>query len=89
MELTANIVAPLEQPLFEVWNQIGYDVYEIYNGKSPDPEEVIELCIDANRLSTFISGEEGVAAEQLVRALIDKHGYHNVLSFLAKQFPMS
>ena len=86
MKLTRANVASLEQPLYTVWNAIGYDAYEA--GGDLGTEEVIELCIDANRLSTFVDGEPGRAAEQLVTDLIKEHGYTKVLSFLAREFPM-
>lgn len=86
MELTRATVADLSQPLYQVWNAIGYDIYEC--GEEVTPEIVIECCIDADRLTFFVEGEEGVKAQALVRALIAEHGYEKVLKFLAKTFPM-
>lgn len=86
MELTRANVADLSQPLYQVWNAIGYDVYEC--GEEVTPELVIEMCIDANRLSTFVEGPEGQAAEDLVTRLIRDNGYEETLAFLAKEFPM-
>ena len=86
MELTKANVQSLSQPLYQVWNAIGYDMYEC--GEELSPEIIIECCIDANRLTTFVDGDEGIAAEQLVTQLIKEHGYNEVLAFLAKTYPM-
>ena len=86
MELTRANVADLSQPLYQVWNAIGYDVYEC--GEEVTPELVIEMCLDADRLTFFVEGEEGRAAQALVHKLMDEHGYEKVLQFLAKTFPM-
>lgn len=90
MELNRDTVASLANPLYQVWNAIGYDTYDVYQemGETLDPEGVIEMCIDANRLSTFVDGAEGQAAEDLVSALIREHGYDKVLKFLAEVYPM-
>ena len=86
MELTRANVADLSQPLYQVWNAIGYDVYEC--GEEVTPELVIEMCLDADRLTFFVEGDEGKAAQALVNKLMDEHGYETVLQFLAKTFPM-
>ena len=92
MELTKANVQSLSQPLYQVWNAIGYDMYDVFDDPECDeeltPEVIIECCIDANRLTTFVDGEEGKAAEALVTQLIKEHGYDEVLKFLAKTFPM-
>lgn len=86
MDLTRENVAGLSQPLYQVWNAIGPDIYDI--DEEVDPESVIEWCIDADRLTFFVEGDEGRAAQDLVRSLIAEHGYTKVLKFLAKTFPM-
>lgn len=88
MELTKANVQSLSQPLYQVWNAIGYDLYDACGEEELTPEVIIECCIDANRLSFFVEGEEGKAAEDLVTALIKEHGYDEVLKFLAKTYPM-
>ena len=59
MELTKANVQSLSQPLYQVWNAIGYDLYDSLGAEELTPEVIIECCIDANRLSTFVEGEEG------------------------------
>jgi hypothetical protein len=86
MELTRANVESLGNPLYQVWNAIGPDCYDI--GEDLTPELIIEMCFDANRLSTFVDGPEGQAAEELVSRLIRDNGYDETLAFLAKEFPM-
>lgn len=87
-KLNADTVASLGQPLYEVWNYIGSDVCEAA-GPSISTAEVIECCIDADRLTTCVRNKEaGKAANDLVTLLIKEHGYTKVLKVLAKQFPM-
>ena len=90
MELTHDTVKSLGGPLYEVWNSIGYDSMEACQicGEEMDTEMVIEACIDADHITYFVHGERGIAAQTLVRALFAEHGYHTVIKFLAKQFPM-
>lgn len=90
MELTKANVADLSQPLYQVWNAIGYDLYAAVEecGETLDAEGIIECCIDADRLTFFVEGEQGQAAQALVTSLIAEHGYTKVLKFLAKTFPM-
>lgn len=90
MKLTAENVAFLRQPLYQVWNSIGYDSLEAASicGEDMDPEMVIEACLDADHLTYFLKGEEGTKAQEFVRELYKEHGYHTVIKFLAKQFPM-
>lgn len=89
LALTAEDVAPLYRPIYEVWSYIASDLEEAVTscGDVLTNEGVIEACIDANRLSTMMANaEEGKAAEQLVHTLIKEHGYKHVLSFLASQW---
>ena len=81
MKLDAAVTARLKTPILATWNYIGHDVYEMCEG---DNECAIEMCIDADRLTTCGKDEE---ATLFVRSLIKEHGYPRVLKFLSKQFP--
>jgi hypothetical protein len=80
MQLDQAVVTQLSNPLWKVWNYIAADCYEMCEG---DNEIAMEMCIDANRLSTCV--DEPVA-EALVMSLIKEHGYPKVLKFLSKNF---
>ncbi len=64
--------------IIQVANYIGCDV------DTTDPEEMVELCIDASRLITCANSQ---AAEDEVMALIKEHGYDAVLKAGAKFVP--
>lgn len=89
MELNKASVEILRHPLHHVWNSIGYDMQEVCSesGDVIDAAYIIEVCIDANRLSTY-GGDDGEAADKVVLQLIKEHGYRNVVKFLAETFPM-
>ena len=80
MKLDKAVVERLATPIRATWNYIGHDVYEMCDG---DNECAIEMCIDADRLTTC--GNDATA-QQFVRDLIAEHGYPKVLKFLSKQF---
>lgn len=80
MKLDKAVVDRLKTPMWDAWNYIGHDVYEMCEG---DNEVAIEMCIDADRLTTCAEDEE---AQLLVRALIAEHSYPKVLKFLSKNF---
>jgi len=89
MDLNHETVSPLATPLLQVWQYIGHDYLAACGqvGEVPDAEEIIEACIDADRLTTLL--ENGEHHQSLVRALIKEHGYRKFLSFLANEFPMA
>ena len=89
MKLTKDNVEVLRHPLHHVWNSIGHDMYDACaeSGDVMDAAYIIEVCIDANRLSTY-GGDDGEAADKVVLQLIKEHGYRNVVKFLAETFPM-
>lgn len=80
MKLDQNVISQLSAPINKVWNYIGYDAVEACGN---DNACAIEMCIDANRLSTCVNEK---AAEDLVMSLIKEHGYTKVLKFLSKNF---
>jgi hypothetical protein len=66
-------------------------IIQVINAIAPDAmdmcetnDELIEMAIDANRLSHFC-GTEGEEAESEITALIKEHGYELVLEHLSKQ----
>lgn len=79
-----------EKPLFseqflrdvkKVWGCIA----ESASGFCEDNESAVEMCIDANRLSTFASAE----SEQELTNLVTKFGYKSVLTHLTKQVSLN
>ena len=77
-KLDQTVIAELRAPIWVCWNYIASDC------EVDDNECAIELCIDANRLTTCAEAPE---AEALVSELIKEHGYNKVLKFLSKNFP--
>jgi len=65
----------------KVWNAIA----ESASGFCEDNESAVEMCIDANRLSTFASAE----SEQELTNLVTKFGYKSVLTHLTKQVSLN
>ncbi len=65
--------------IYQVYQQIGFDIPEGLDG-----EEIIEMCIDANRLDTagFLTAE--IEVHQMVKVL----GYDKALKQLAEQLPL-
>jgi hypothetical protein len=80
MKLDKTVVETLKKPINATWNYIGSDVYEMCDG---DNECALEMCIDADRLTTC--GNDA-SATTLVRDLIKEHGYAKVLKFLSRNF---
>ena len=66
--------------IIQVVNAIAPDAMEMCESN----DELIEMAIDANRLSHFC-GEIGEVAELEITALIKEHGYELVLEHLSKQ----
>ena len=79
MQFDQAAVDQLREPILKVWQYIASDVYDICD----DNLCAVEMCIDANRLSTCVDEPE---AEAFVMLLIKEHGYPKVLKFLSKNF---
>jgi hypothetical protein len=77
MQLDKAVVDQLRHPMWLVWNYIGSDCMV------DDNECAIEMCIDADRLTTCAEAPE---ADKLIGELIKEHGYNKVLKFLSKNF---
>lgn len=74
-ELNEAVVARLARPMAQVWDQISMEIGDEIENNS----EAVELVIDANRLDLLGNDRE---ADDLVRALIEAHGYEAVLAYL-------
>lgn len=79
MKLDQAVVDQLRNPMWKVWNYIGSDCIDLVD----DNECAVEMCIDADRLTTCADAPE---ADKLVGELIREHGYNKVLKFLSKNF---
>lgn len=71
------ITPEIEAAVIGVWNAIAPDAAEVVE----DNECAVEMCIDANRLSTFGYQNE----ESAVTKLIAEFGYMVVLKALSKK----
>jgi hypothetical protein len=65
--------------IYSVYQQIGFDIPEGCDG-----EEIIEMCIDADRLKEF----DHPAADDEVRRMVNANGYMETLKILAEQLPL-
>ena len=79
MKLDNAVVDQLRHPIWLVWNYIGSDCIDSVD----DNECAIEMCIDADRLTTCADAPE---ADKLVGELVREHGYNKVLKFLSNNF---
>lgn len=76
------------QAVHNTWQAIGPDIMQCYEetGGEADNEEVVESCIDADRIVTF-GGEGGQAAQTEFRARSAQVGYAQALREAVKSFP--
>ncbi len=69
-----------------VWDAIGYDIGSVEGvGSSIPAADVVELCVDANRMATF-GQPDAEAAKDL---LIEEIGYSKFLKVVAAALPYS
>ena len=66
----------------QVWNSIAADVGECSN------KEAIELCLDANRMTTFC-GPAGEKADREISGLIEAHSWSVLLTVIHKQVQLA
>lgn len=66
------------------WQAIGPDCEQCAEecGESMTEEGRVEVCIDADRMTTFAKGSED--SHDYVTELYEKHGYEQVMSCLAR-----
>ena len=81
MKLDKNFLEKVQNPIYQVWDQIGHDILEL---EDVDNEECVETVIDASRLDTFGHKE----AQELVSEAVKEHGYSKVLKFLCKNIKL-
>ena len=65
--------------IYRVYQQIGFDIPEGLDG-----EEIIEMCLDADRLKEFGEPEADVEVHAMIAAI----GYPKTLSVLSEQLPL-
>lgn len=67
-----------------VWQQIGPDVF-LDRGENdmPPNDEVIEMCLDCDRLNPLMGLQDDIGAYADYQALKEQHGYHVALKLLA------
>jgi len=76
------------QAVHNTWQAIGPDIMQCYEetGGEPDNEEVVESCIDADRIVVY-GGEDGKAAQDEFRARSSVVGYAVALREAVKSLP--
>jgi len=71
----------LPDAIYHVWQQIGPDLME--GGMCHDNEEVVEACLDADRLDPTMGFNDDEAAFVAYRALVKAYGWRTVVKALA------
>lgn len=72
----------LQNAIWQTWNAIAPDVSQIDTSEGLiGSEEALELCVDANRLETFVGKE----AEAEFQALIAQHDLDLVYAAMNEQ----
>lgn len=76
------------QAIHNTWQAIGSDLLQCYEetGGEPDNDEVVESCIDADRIVVY-GGEGGKAAQDEFRARSKEVGYAVALREAVKSLP--
>jgi hypothetical protein len=79
---------PFVQAIHNTWQAIGPDILQCYEetGGEADNEEVVESCIDADRIVMY-GGEGGKAAQDEFRARSAVVGYGVALREAVKSLP--
>ncbi len=83
-----SLLDVVRKPILRTWDNIAADGYELCEG---DNECAIELCIDANRLTSFAHGkelEEAKAADKVLDDVMKDCDYKKVLKFLSKRIQL-
>ena len=73
-------------PINRTWGQIAFDCGFVRSNAG-----AIELCIDADRLTSFARGaakDDALAAEKELDRAIKQHGYSKVLRALARSISL-
>ena len=85
--LNDALIEMVRKPIYSTWNNIAADGESICDG---DNEVAIELCIDANRLTSLPGwGASGKEAAKVAEAAIEEAlrlvEYKKLLKFLSKR----
>lgn len=82
MQLDQEFLKKVKPAIVQVWNYIQADIEE-----SCTNAEAMELCLDANRISTFVTG--GKEIDALIEQASKEHGYAKVDKFLCKHIQLA
>jgi len=86
MKLNQDFIKIVYAPMWATWNEISPDAH------CEDNEEAIELCIDADRMTTTAQGTQAYAdaviADKAIDAAMMEHDYAKVLKFLSKHIQL-
>lgn len=69
-----------------VWDAIGYECLQLCDGNMK-ADEVVEMCVDADRLKTFGCPDADAAWDLLGEEFPGADGYAKQLQFVASQMP--
>lgn len=87
MKLDEEFLKKIRFPIDQTWQAIGSDVIQCCDesGSPCTNGDAIESCIDADRLASFASKE----ANELIKSVIEEHGYTKVFKFLTKNIRLN
>jgi hypothetical protein len=82
LKLDQEFLNQVRPAIVKCWNYIAADIdWNCSNA------EAIELCLDADRISTLVDG--GKAIDELIRQADKEHGYQKVEKFLCKHIQLA
>ena len=79
----------IRSPIWRTWDQIGADVLPLLSGvaESERHEASMEMVLEAGRLLDH-GGEDGEAAQALLKEAFEEHGWTKVVDTLARLIPL-
>lgn len=85
MKLDKAFIGAVSGPMQSTWSAVAYDAAELGCKTYAD---AFEMVADAGRMQTY-GGKDGKAADQLMVAAFDEHGFEKVRAFCKKHVPLS
>ncbi len=80
----------IRSPIWRTWDAIGPDALPLLEGvaESEMDEASMEMVLDAGRILDH-GGEDGPAAQALLKEAFEEHGWTKVVDTLARIIPLA
>ncbi len=86
------LLAAVRQPIYRTWQAIGGDAEAACRemGERLRQVDAVEFCVDADRVAMFGHNDraQAKAANEVLSAAFQKHGYDHVFRFLCKSISL-